>query len=105
MYVEHGAHEFWPTEAWAFDDAPNHDGDDADRSYLAAPPPNLGEVEAPSEVAEARLVLHYNGRWGAFSHKNDPPQARRSTTSGLADREHAAVKAPAAAGVLSEPDP
>jgi hypothetical protein len=75
VYVEHGAHEFWPTEAWAFDDAPNHDGDDADHSYLAAPPPNLGEVEAPlAEVAEARLVLRYNGRWGAFSHKNDPPQ-------------------------------
>jgi hypothetical protein len=75
VYVEHGAHEFWPTEAWAFDDAPNHDGDDADHSYLAAPPPNLGEVEAPlSEVAEARLVLRYNGRCGAFSHTNDPPQ-------------------------------
>lgn len=75
VYVENGAHEFWPTEAWSFQDAPNHDGDDDAHSYLAAAPPNLGEVEAPlAEVAEAPLILRYNGRWGAFSRKNDPPQ-------------------------------
>ena len=40
-----------------------------------APPPNLGEVEAPlSEVPEALIVLRYNGRWGAYGRKNDPPQ-------------------------------
>ena len=38
----------------------NHDGGDPGHSYIyiAAAPPNLGEVEAPlSETAEARLIL------------------------------------------------
>lgn len=75
VYVEHGGHEFWPTEGWTYQDSPNHNGKDTAHSYLTAPPPNLGEVEAPlAEVAEANIVLRYNGRWGAFSRKNDPPQ-------------------------------
>jgi len=75
VYVEHGGHEFWPTERWSMQDSPNHNGADAAHSYLAAPPPNLGEVEAPlAETAEATIVLRYNGRWGAYSRQNDPPQ-------------------------------
>ena len=74
VYVEHGGHEFWPTEAWGFKDSPNHNGDDTAHSYLAAPPPNLGEVEAPlAEARDAPLILHYNGRWGAYNRRNVPP--------------------------------
>src|SRR5262249_18271295 len=39
VYVEHGGHEFWPTEGWTFLDSPNHNGMDTAHSYLAAPPP------------------------------------------------------------------
>jgi hypothetical protein len=75
VYVEHGGHEFWPTEAWSYQDAPSHSGNDAKHSYLAATPPNLGEVEHPfHEVPEDMLILRYNGHWGAFSRKNSPPQ-------------------------------
>jgi hypothetical protein len=75
VYVEHGGHEFWPVAEWGYQDSPNHNGEDVEHSYLAAPPPNLGEVEAPlSEVPEAVLILHYNGRWGTYSRKNAPPQ-------------------------------
>ena len=75
VYVEHGGHEFWPTEAWGFQDSPNHNGDDVEHSYLAAAPPNLGEVEYPlAEVPEATIVLRFNGRWGAYSRRNASPQ-------------------------------
>lgn len=75
VYVEHGGHEFWPTEAWSFQDSPNHNGDDVAHSYLATAPPNLGEVEYPlNEASEALIVLRYNGRWGAYNRRNDPPQ-------------------------------
>ncbi len=75
VYVEHGGHEFWPTEAWGYQDAPNHNGADMAHSYLTSAPPNLGEVEHPlTEVAEALLILRYNGHWGAYSNNNSPPQ-------------------------------
>jgi hypothetical protein len=52
---------------------PKHGGD-SQYFYLAATPPNLGEVEHPLEETEAaRIILRYNGYWGAFSHNDDPP--------------------------------
>jgi hypothetical protein len=86
VYVENGGHEFWPTKAWTMADAQNHNGDDVENSYLAAPPVNLGEVEHPmAESPAANVVLRYNGRWGAWGgayagtgstgiFTNDPPQ-------------------------------
>ena len=75
VYVERGGHEFWPTNAWGFQDSPEHNGDDAQHRYIAATPPNLGEVEHPlNETPDAHLILQYNGRWGAYSRKNSPPQ-------------------------------
>jgi hypothetical protein len=75
VYVEHGGHEFWPTPGWSFLNSPNHNGEDRAHSYLAATPPNLGEVEWPlAEAAEAILVLRYNGRWGAYGRSNSSPQ-------------------------------
>lgn len=75
VYVERGGHEFWPTDAWGFQDAPSHSGNDRQHSYIAATPPNLGEVEHPlAETPDAIIVLQYNGRWGAYSKKNSPPQ-------------------------------
>jgi hypothetical protein len=75
VYIERGSHEFWPTEAWSMAQAPNHNGADTAHSYLAAPPPNLGEVEHPlAETPAALLILRYNGHWGAFNHDNAPPQ-------------------------------
>jgi hypothetical protein len=75
VYIEHGGHEFWPTERWSYQDSPSHNGNETAHSYLAAPPPNLGEVERPlSEAAGAVIILQYNGRWGAYSRQNDPPQ-------------------------------
>ena len=75
VYIEHGAHEFWPTEKWSMAQAPNHNGDDLAHNYLTAAPPNLGEVEHPlAETPEALLILRYNGHWGAFNHLNEPPQ-------------------------------
>ena len=75
VFVENSGHEFWPTAEWSFLNAHNHDGDDAANSYLAAPPPNLGEVSAPlNETPVAEIVLRYNGRWGTYSRLNSPPQ-------------------------------
>lgn len=73
VYIEYGAHEFWPSEYWSFDFAPKHGGDFY--SYLTSTPPNLGEVEHPlSETEASEIILKYNGKWGAFSYSNDPPE-------------------------------
>jgi hypothetical protein len=72
VYIENGTHEFFPSEGWNFYGAPNHNG----KSYhfLTAAPPNLGEIDFPlDEAAAARIILWFNGYWGAFSRYNDPP--------------------------------
>jgi hypothetical protein len=80
VYVEHGGHEFWPSPAWAMIGAQKHGGDDTRDSYLAATPPNLGELEHPlSEDPMAPVVLQFNGYWGTYSRalpgifSNNPP--------------------------------
>lgn len=72
-YIEHGTHEFFPTENWGYYGAPNHNGNSY--HYLTATPPNLGEVEHPlNETPAANVILLYNGYWGAYGKYNDPPQ-------------------------------
>jgi len=81
VYVENGSHEFWPTMDGRFcvdlvlgkGCAPNHAGLDVGHNYLTVNVPNLGEVEAPSNVEGALLILRYNGYWGAYSRLNSPP--------------------------------
>lgn len=68
VYVEHGGHEFWPSPYWSFYGAQKHGGDDIADSYLAARPPNLGEVEHPlDETPVAPVILRFNGYWGTYS--------------------------------------
>jgi len=80
VYIERGAHEFWPTDLGRVNTiiggqkyhSPSHDGDGD--FFLTNTPINLGEVEAPMSVqGEAPLVLRFNGYWGAFSRETDPP--------------------------------
>lgn len=70
IYIEHGAHEFWPSQHWSFYGAPKHNG--LGYRYLTDPPLNLGEVGHHTNEA-ANLILHYNGRWGAYGNNNGPP--------------------------------
>lgn len=71
VYVERSTHGSWPSEHWAYKvsvagrdyAAPPHRGDGV--RFLTKSPPNLGEVEHPLSE-EARVILHYNGRWGAY---------------------------------------
>jgi hypothetical protein len=73
VYIEHGAHEFYPSEYWDFYGAPNHNG--KSYHYLTATPPNLGEVEHPlKEAAGAEIILKFNGYWGAYGKANTPAQ-------------------------------
>ncbi|MFN8352907.1 MAG: hypothetical protein U0Y10_00550 [Spirosomataceae bacterium] len=73
VYIEHGTHEFFPTENWDFYGAPNHNGNSY--HYLTATPPNLGEVEHPlNETPAANVILLFNGYWGTYGKYNDPPQ-------------------------------
>lgn len=72
VYIEHGTHEFFPSQAWDYYAAPSHNG----KSYhfLTNPPPNLGEVENPmSETQAAPLILKFNGYWGAYCKINCSP--------------------------------
>jgi hypothetical protein len=72
VYIEYGTHEFWPTSEGFVAATPNHDGNGA--SFLTATPPNLGEVEAPlEEYAQARVLMRFNGFWGACCVANKPP--------------------------------
>ena len=74
VYIEYGAHEFYPTEYWKFLLAPNHDGTDIQHSYFCAVPPNLGEVEHPLlEYEGATLIMQFSGYWGAFSSLKNKP--------------------------------
>jgi len=72
VFVEFGAHEFWPTPKWGFVGAPEHWGNDKDNSYLTQDIPNLGEIEHPMG-AEAEIILWYDGSWGYVNVMNDPP--------------------------------
>jgi hypothetical protein len=72
VYLEYGAHEFYPTQFWKFSQAPNHDG--TGYQYFCAVPPNLGEVEHPlPEYEGAAIIMQFNGFWGAFSSQNNEP--------------------------------
>lgn len=74
VYIEYGSHEFFPSAQWKYYASPRHGGDSRFR-YLTESPPNLGEVEQPmAEVPEAMFILQFNGFWGAFGRRNDPPQ-------------------------------
>jgi hypothetical protein len=73
VYVENGSHEFFPTQAWKFYGAPNHNGKGF--HYLAATPPNLGEIDHPlSETSMGAVITRYNGYWGTYGFHNTPPQ-------------------------------
>jgi len=75
VYVEWGGHEFWPTSAWSLDYASKHGGDGY--NYVAATPPNIGEIGAPMpNVAQAVLVTGFSGFWGYYgpeNHNKPPP--------------------------------
>ncbi len=80
VFVEHGGHEFWPSPYWEMYGAQKHGGDDTADSYLAATPPNLGEVEHPlTEESFAAAIVQFNGYWGTYSSSlpgifsNNPP--------------------------------
>jgi len=81
VYIEYGAHEFWPSEHWVFIEViggidyhtPAHNG--LSYAFLTATPPNLGEVEHPlAENSAAKIILRFNGLWGTWSKSNEPPQ-------------------------------
>lgn len=74
VYIEWGAHEFWPAETGFFPFVPTHSG--TGYAYLTAAPLNLGEVEFPGTLPgnrgiEAMIVSRYNGYWGSLG---GPPQ-------------------------------
>jgi hypothetical protein len=72
VYIEYATHEFWPTSEGFVAATPNHDGDGA--SFLTSTPPNLGEVESPlTEYPQAKVVMRFNGYWGACCIVNKPP--------------------------------
>jgi len=71
VYVERNSHASWPSEYWTYTvtvggvdySPPPHTGNV--NMHLARNIPNLGEVEKPLSK-EARIILQYNGRWGAY---------------------------------------
>jgi hypothetical protein len=71
VYVERNTHGSWPSEHWTYKvrvagrdySAPPHPGNA--NMFLSKNPPNLGEVEHPLSD-DARIILRYNGRWGAY---------------------------------------
>ncbi|MFC0773407.1 hypothetical protein [Terrimonas alba] len=73
VYIEYGAHEFYPTSFWKYSLAPNHDGESV-HQYFCSAPPNLGEVEHPLlEYDGATIIMQFNGYWGAFSSSFNEP--------------------------------
>lgn len=78
VYIEWGAHEFWPTESGFFPFVPTHNGDGY--SLLTNAPLNVGEVEYPGTLPgnrgiEAMIVTRYNGYWGSLG--GPPPGPSR----------------------------
>jgi hypothetical protein len=75
VYVEWGGHEFWPTSRWSKKMAGKHGGDGY--QFLAATPPNVGELMNPMEGDAATLITFFSGYWGfygGFAGLNGPPQ-------------------------------
>ncbi len=70
VYLERGSHEGFPSEYWCYPQAPKHNG--TGYSFLCGAPMNLGEVLAPANDI-ARVILRYNGKWGAYSNNNANP--------------------------------
>lgn len=71
VYIEHGGHASWPTEHWSWPGVLNHDGN-SPHAYLVATPPNIGEIGKPrAGCLGCKLVVGYNGHWGACG--DDPP--------------------------------
>ena len=73
VYIEWGAHEFWPYDYGFYPDVPNHNG--KGYSFLTNTPPNLGEVENSLPQTEPaysfdEIILQYSGYWGT---KGGPP--------------------------------
>lgn len=69
VYIEWGAHEFWPTESGFFPFVPTHNGEGY--SLLTSTPLNVGEVEYPGTLPvnrgiEAMIVTRFNGYWGSL---------------------------------------
>ncbi|HZM76934.1 MAG TPA: hypothetical protein VFC19_14460 [Candidatus Limnocylindrales bacterium] len=93
VFVERGAHEFWPTENGSIIGAPKHNGVGRYR-YLVGTVPNLGEVDHPLDT-RARVILHYNGLWGAYSRSvpgiidTTPPQGPALHTGWVWPRDSA----------------
>lgn len=74
-YIEHSGHAMWPSQHWSWPGARRHEGDD--RHYLVETPCNLGEVRAPlTSCAGADIILHFNGRWGAYGDSDPGPSLR-----------------------------
>ncbi len=82
VYIEKDGHEFWPTSRWSYIGANKHTGNGI--SFLVAYIPkkmNLGELTHPMPDYELfkfkntkKLVLRFNGYWGAWHHAlNSPP--------------------------------
>ncbi|MBN2535283.1 MAG: hypothetical protein JXB88_20555 [Spirochaetales bacterium] len=70
VHIEKGCHGCWPSEHWGYYGAPKHRGDYI--SYQSFSPENLGEVEYPFSDT-AKIIVHYNGRWGTYSIKTGKP--------------------------------
>ena len=70
VFVESGAHEFWPTAKWGAQYAPSHAGNDPYNHYLMHNIPNLGEIEHPLSN-DATIIVEYNGYWGNWNKSND----------------------------------
>jgi hypothetical protein len=75
VYVEWGGHEFWPTSRWSKKMAGKHGGDGY--QFLAATPPNIGELMNPMGGDAGTLITSFAGYWGfygGFAGLNGPPQ-------------------------------
>jgi hypothetical protein len=84
VYVEWGAHEFWPTSGWSIAAASKHNGlgkysyfGDApvDVTYLPVFSPQTGAQNLPSPLpsTDVALVNLFAGYWGAPQTHNGPP--------------------------------
>jgi hypothetical protein len=73
VYVEANTHGSWPmpceTVGWSGTGLAR--GNDGDHSYVVENVPNLGELMRPRLGLE--VILHYNGRWGAWGVSSGKP--------------------------------
>jgi hypothetical protein len=64
-YLEHGAHEWWPTDGGTAEGcwfSKSHNGNGP--SIRPANVINIGEHFAPMNNDEAKMIVYYNGSWG-----------------------------------------